>query len=352
MSNKTHLDDQLLAELLKRTDDEQPKGVTDSSIDEEMVTSFVEGNLTGDERRRVLCYLDNHPQTRQAVSRMMCLAADETEAIDETTDQSPSTIPMLPPVLPWYRRYSVLLAVAASLLIITWIVWPSSGLSEPGVYGKAIAMLREGQFDKVRVAIETARNKGIDSQRLINLQAQAALQIPAEVALSKRGSLTDLGYEIGGVVARAPADDDQVARNKEADRLLSMIKKPDQTIRLNRGYLLLEQARVDEAQEIFRSLAEDYDARPIPWLGWGMAAYTNGDLEQAETAFRHVIQLDPNQVDARINLAMTLTEQGKLKEAATAWLAVPTEKLSKDMKRQITEQVELLLKHMNKSRVP
>ena len=76
-----------------------------------------------------------------------------------------------------------------------------------------------------------------------------------------------------------------------------------------------------------------------------MAAFMNGDFEQAETAFGRTIRLDPEQVDARINLAMTLTEQGKLKEAVAAWEAVPRKSLDEDTKRQIAEQVELLRKH-------
>jgi len=343
MDDQARTDDLLLAEMLKRADEGRTDTSPDDTIDEETIALFIEGGLSGDQRDQLLRHLDEHPQTRKAVSHMMRLATEEIKATSEEVIPPSATTTQPTSEVRWSQ---IVLAVAASLLITTGLVyWMSSGPSEAGVYGDALAMLHDGRFDKVRAAIKAARQDGVDSPRLRNLDAQAALGIPAELALAHCGSLTDFGYQIDGVIARAPADEDQVARREEASGLLSAIQEPEDAVRLNRGYLLLEQARVDEALATFRSIAEQNDTQPLAWLGLGMAAFMAGDLEQAEMAFRRAIQLDPDQVDARINLTMTLTEQGKLKEAIAAWQAVPRETLSEDMKQQIAKQIELLSKH-------
>lgn len=68
----------------------------------------------------------------------------------------------------------------------------------------------------------------------------------------------------------------------------------------------------------WRVASEHWPGEPIVWLGVGNAAHRHGDLGQAREAYRRAVQLDPEQLPARLNLAHVLAAEGAPCEALRA----------------------------------
>ncbi len=85
-------------------------------------------------------------------------------------------------------------------------------------------------------------------------------------------------------------------------------------IYVNLGAMYLEQMhRQDDAEKVFRQGTDLGYAEAYTWLG--VLYGKRGDLKLAEQNFRKAIELAPNSVDARINLAQLLSDQGHKDEA-------------------------------------
>jgi tetratricopeptide (TPR) repeat protein len=83
---------------------------------------------------------------------------------------------------------------------------------------------------------------------------------------------------------------------------------------INRGALYLEQLhRQDDAEKDFRKAAELGDPQGYTWLG--LLYGKRGDLRLAETNFRKAMELAPNNVLARVDLAQLLYDQNRKDEA-------------------------------------
>src|SRR5262245_55090111 len=82
----------------------------------------------------------------------------------------------------------------------------------------------------------------------------------------------------------------------------------DEAVQTLSGYVALGQLRI--AREILEAARRRYpsDSR-FDVLG-GVIAYREGDLRQAETALSGVLARDPGNALARLDLAMTLAEEG------------------------------------------
>jgi tetratricopeptide (TPR) repeat protein len=82
----------------------------------------------------------------------------------------------------------------------------------------------------------------------------------------------------------------------------------------NLGSLYLEQLhRQDDAEKAFKKAAELGDTEAYDWLG--ILYQKRGDLRLAESNFRKVIELQPNTVAARINLAQLLYDANRKDDA-------------------------------------
>ncbi|HUO81682.1 MAG TPA: PA2778 family cysteine peptidase [Gammaproteobacteria bacterium] len=65
----------------------------------------------------------------------------------------------------------------------------------------------------------------------------------------------------------------------------------------------------------YAAAARRWPADPVAWFGVGNAAYALGDLEQAESGYRQVLELAPGDPLARNNLAQVLAATGRLELA-------------------------------------
>jgi len=189
-----------------------------------------------------------------------------------------------------------------------------------------------------------AVHRGLESDRLRTVEAQALRRLPGTLALACAGRLTDFGFEIGGVTARSTAPGQAAGRAEEALKVLAPSGSDDDTVGLNRGHALLSLQRPREALAEFELVARRSPASALARLGEGLASFALTDYPAAEDAFRACLKLDPNQTTARIDLGMTLTEEGKIDEALAAWeevLARP-QGLTDEDRRAIQQEVEEL----------
>lgn len=81
----------------------------------------------------------------------------------------------------------------------------------------------------------------------------------------------------------------------------------------------LEQAgKPREAAQSYRALVERWPANLIGWIGLGNTAFSLGDRDGAERAFRRATETHPESAVAFNNLAHVLMLQGRLEEAESA----------------------------------
>lgn len=82
------------------------------------------------------------------------------------------------------------------------------------------------------------------------------------------------------------------------------------------GFLKAKAADYDGAAAAFRRAAELAPSRPGPLNNLGNLAYLKRDFDGAIAWWSKSLTADPNQIDARLNLAKLLCERGRLKECS------------------------------------
>lgn len=93
-------------------------------------------------------------------------------------------------------------------------------------------------------------------------------------------------------------------------------KEPRMTdARRNLGRALMTLEQMDEAKKVFQSLAEDGKARADDVLLLGHAYALSAQWVSAETAYRQVLMLAPENDDAREGLVRSLIQQNRYEEA-------------------------------------
>jgi tetratricopeptide (TPR) repeat protein len=71
----------------------------------------------------------------------------------------------------------------------------------------------------------------------------------------------------------------------------------------------------DQWRSAYMTAVRKWPRHPVAWFGLGNASYALGDLAQAESSYRKVLELAPGDPHARNNLAQVLAETGRLKPA-------------------------------------
>jgi tetratricopeptide (TPR) repeat protein len=308
--------DRLLREVLCRAGPDSPSG---EHLDHETIALFVEGGLGAGEKEPVASHLADCEECRQLASAVIEGAATAGEEedlpillpsgerrapIENETDAQ--TRPRPPRRARWVNPVLGLAATAAVVLVFGF--WwkqrpPEPQLAESEAFKSAERLITAADFDRALEVLGRARDKGVDSDRLRNLEAQAYRQLPGRLALVEAGRLTDFGFELDGTQARgglAPAGLDR------ARAILDSIESESVEVLLNRAHLRLTQRDYVGATRDFTRAAELAPLDTLPILGLGLAAYLQGDTALAETRFRNCLELDPGNLAAQINLAMTL----------------------------------------------
>ena len=183
----------------------------------------------------------------------------------------------------------------------------------------------------------------LQSERLQSLQAQVLRKIPAAMALAYLGRLSDFGFAIDGAVIKDidPLD----SKDKEAKAaydLLARAGSEDIGVLLNRGHALLTLRRPQDALREFEKAAALPSSAALAWLGKGLARFMLDDFKAAEQDFRECLRLDPSNISAKINLAVTLSEEEQWAEAIAAWDAVLGEPLDPQERKKIEQVIDKL----------
>jgi len=111
---------------------------------------------------------------------------------------------------------------------------------------------------------------------------------------------------------------------------------------LNRGHLLLSLQKPEAARRDFDSAVKLAPNDALAWLGLGLANFMLDDFTAAERAFRRTIEIDPQNIDAKFNLAMTLEEAGQTPPALEVWEALLKEPLSDADRKRVEYAIGLL----------
>jgi len=78
---------------------------------------------------------------------------------------------------------------------------------------------------------------------------------------------------------------------------------------------LHNESRFAQAQQAFEQMLQSVQDNYAEYIQWGDEAYQRGDLQTAESCFRHVLNARPNYADVRNRLGVVLTAQGRTEEA-------------------------------------
>jgi tetratricopeptide (TPR) repeat protein len=358
MKSYHELDERLIRPILRAADLDLEEPSLGNHPDEEMIALFAEGNLSGTDRDTLIGHLSDCSTCREVV-RLLSVEGVVTEPRRVATPRR---------ILAW--SVWTPLAIAASVLLLVGGFWlvrvrPHIQTAEQRTYAQASERLRAGDFDKARTVIDQASARGIHSGRLRALEAQAVRQMPAEIALAYAGRLTDFGYGIGGVVARNPAGNvadslnnlakgltNHTDRVKQAYDLFAEAGSDDLAVLLNRGHVLLTLGRPEEALDQFRLAVAKNPSQPLAWLGQGLSLFALDRYPEAGSAFRECLRLDPGNIGARMNLAMTLEEQGKGSSALGEWKKLLSAPLSETDRTVILNEIEQLRKSMEPASKP
>lgn len=65
-----------------------------------------------------------------------------------------------------------------------------------------------------------------------------------------------------------------------------------------------------DANQAFSAAVKRWPEQPVAWIGRGTAEYRSGDLQSAVDDYRAALAIDPSNIGARNNLAMTLLDLG------------------------------------------
>ena len=213
---------------------------------------------------------------------------------------------------------------------------------EEAVRQKAVKLLAMNEYDQVRELVQEAGQRGIRSDGLKNIESQAVRHMPEQVALACNGRLSDFGYRIDGVVARALGESPGRAAAQQAEELLAGLGDQNIDVVLNRGHARLALDDPQAALVEFQKAVAAAPEQPLAWLGQGIAHYMRDDYPAAENDFRQCLRLSPHLVAAKINLAMTLDEQGRTDQSLPLWKSLLAETLSAGEREKIQEQIKHL----------
>jgi tetratricopeptide (TPR) repeat protein len=326
------VEDRLITRLLRHLDADLEAAPHGAHPDAEILGLFALGQLDPEERNEVIRHLAECVGCRQAVS-MLLMSLDR------------SAVPEARRALPFRPRRRWLLAsvsAAAVLLLATALSLLRHAPAEAQVYARAEALLYQSDFPAARALLRDADRKGVRSDRLRNLHAQAERELRGPMALALAGRLSDFGFDLDGVAARAVKEPVQQPQLRRAYELLAECGSDEDAVVLNRGHALLTLGERAPALAEFEAVAARSPREPLAWLGVGLAQYLLQNYAAAERAFGTCLDLDANNISARINLAMTLEERGQPARARAEWQRVLAGPLSPEDRAKIERAVSEL----------
>ena len=175
------------------------------------------------------------------------------------------------------------------------------GMQTASVYERLIALLGdEGRFDEARTYLSKAKDRGISSDRLGELETAAELSHAQTLAANEKPEEAEAAFQ--EAIRRAPTNwrpyialFNFYLQTKHKDLASQTLRELEENVNLSPG-------------ELAFLLAESYERL--------------GDLEQAEANYREAQRLNPENTVIQMRLASFLTRAGKAHEAEAILRAV------------------------------
>jgi tetratricopeptide (TPR) repeat protein len=323
--------------------------------DDDLLTTWRQGELTPAEEDRFFAHLDACPACRKRIAELGQLTPEPDAAL--------VTIPsaVAKPSRPRRLLLTAIVAVAACLVIgLAWVLSPAresarldqarrdlndgrpedawgrierlSGeragqLQEEAAYKAGLADLQGGRYDETLDWCRKADEKGVRSGRLENLRLMAsadpAERVPAEVALEFRGNLLARGFRPDGTRANATSPQPDPVRQAAWEAAVKAYPESPVLVH-NYGEFLLSRGRYRDALAVFLTPISQWHHRdPSAGIGMGLARFADGrdptEVEAALSLFRATAEENPNHPALLIDVAVCLERLGKPAEAQTYW---------------------------------
>ena len=127
-------------------------------------------------------------------------------------------------------------------------------------------------------------------------------------AFDRADALEELGIAHEALGAR---------RHASAAYQRALALRPDGPRALNNlAALLIDRGAVRRAEKILDRLVTEYPGLEATWITTGNFRLRCGDLTRADRAFQRALEINPQSVQARINLGATYTLSGRARKAA------------------------------------
>ena len=338
----TQKHDDLLRRLLQKSEPQADSPVG-SHLDDDALALFVAGGLPEPQRSAVVNHLSECPECRQITSTLLSLD------VEPAAERTPAR--MVQPAIVTSRterqqskfRTNVISAVAAAAILAMVGLWfghlQQGTVADGRTYRQAEMLLAQADFDGAKDVVEAARRQGVSSDRLLSLESQSVRHLRGTLALSSAGRLTDFGYDVDGTAARGT---EAAVGLREAGQLLTQARSESLELLLNRGHLEITAGEPEKAAIDFQRATELAPEQIWGWLGLGLTQFLQQNFAAAEATFRTCLQIEPGNINASINLAMTLQEQDRLLEAIAIWESLQQQNLSPSEKALVERALDIL----------
>lgn len=210
---------------------------------------------------------------------------------------------------------------------------------QDAAYQQSVKSLAMGDFELVTEVTQRAETATGRSPRLLNVQVQAMRKQATPSAWSNGSQLTQFGYQLDGrsYAKQLPDFDESVkAILSEYERAITEFPN-DAQLRLNYGQYLLELGDTETASAQFAAAQRLAPSATTTHMALGVAAFQANEFDLAIGQFRAVLNTEPDNVDAMLNLAISYMRVDQ-KETAATWYAKVRDLLPTGERRQQIQQ--------------
>jgi tetratricopeptide (TPR) repeat protein len=215
---------------------------------------------------------------------------------------------------------------------------------QQAAYQQSVKSLSDGSFETVEKLSRRAEQAAGLSPGLANLKLQAMRRQESPSAWPAAGDLTRYGYRLDGrsLTKTMPQWNDTFKKILAGYERGIAEFPSDVDLRLNYGQYLLERSDPESARAQFATAKElDPDSVEAD-LGLGIAAFQFDELDASVEQFQAVLARDSGNLQAMLNLAISLQRMGRTEEAIS-WFTqlrerLPTGTQRDDIQRLIDER--------------
>ena len=157
---------------------------------------------------------------------------------------------------------------------------------------------------------------------LLEIDQPAAAAEHLREALRENPDDRDIDFDLADAWEVLGRAQEALGQTMEAERCQrrALRSRPDSPVAANNlAGLLSQRGAFDEADELLQNLLARYPGLDMPWATLGTNRLRGEDFAGARAAFETALSIDPRNLPARINLALTLEISGESEESRKAY---------------------------------